>query len=78
MDDIEKPYHLKNKLSHPTIDDVSKEHNQLLHDMISFPTKNTLEITSSSQSALRTPNDMYKDFLLQQIKTQKEKNTKKE
>lgn len=78
MDDIEKPYHLKNKLSHPTIDDVSKEHNQLLQDMISFPTKNTLEITSSSQSALRTPNDMYKDFLLQQIKTQKEKNTKKE
>jgi len=78
MEDIEKPYHLKNKLSHPTIEDIAKEHNQLLNDMISFPTKNNIDITASSTSALRTPNDMHKDYLLQLIKTNKEKTETKE
>ena len=78
MEDIEKPYHQKNKLSHPTIEEVALQHNQFINDMLSFPLKNNLEITETFQSPLRTPNDMYKDYLLQQIKTYKEKTTKKE
>jgi hypothetical protein len=77
MEDIKKPYHLKNKLNHPTIEDVSNQHNQLLNDMLSFPTKNTLEIKESSYSPLRTPNDIYKDQLLQLVKTYKEEHKEK-
>jgi hypothetical protein len=78
MEDIEKLYQQKNKLNHPTIEDVANQHNQLLNDMLSFPTKNTLEINETSTSPLRTPNDMYKDYLVQQLKTYKEKTTKEE
>jgi hypothetical protein len=72
MQDIEKPYHQKNKLGHPTLEDIAHEHNQLLNDMLSFPMKTNLNISDPSQSPLRTPNDRYKDYLLQQIKTYKE------
>ncbi len=75
MDTIEKPYHQKNKLAHPTIEDISQEHNQLLTDMLSFPMKNNLSFSNPSQSPLRTPNDMYKDYLLKQIKTYKEQSS---
>ena len=75
MDTIEKPYHQKNKLAHPTIEDIAQEHNQLLTDMLSFPMKNNLSFSNLSQSPLRTPNDMYKDYLLKQIKTYKEQSS---
>ena len=75
MDTIEKPYHQKNKLAHPTIEDIAQEHNQLLTDMLSFPIKNNLSFSNPSQSPLRTPNDMYKDYLLKQIKTYKEQSS---
>lgn len=76
MDDLEKPYHLKNKLGHPTIEDVANQHNELLNNMLSFPTKNTLNITETMSSPLETPNDRYKNYILQQIKTYKETSEK--
>jgi hypothetical protein len=78
METIEKPFHQKNKLAHPTIEDVAHEHNQLLNDMFSFPMKNNLSFSSPAQSPLRTPNDMYKDYLLQKIKSYKEQTSEKE
>ena len=78
MEDIEKPYHQKNKLGHPTVEDISQQHNQLLHDMLSFPTKKNLELSELTQSPLRTPNDIYKDSLLQRIKTYNERKVTEE
>ena len=46
--------------------------------MLSFPVKNNLTFSDPSQSPLRTPNDRYKDYLLQQIKTYKEQTKKEE
>ena len=76
MEDLEKLYHQKNKLGHPTIEDVSNQHNELLQNMLSFPEKNMLNITESMTSPLETPNDRYRNYLLQQIKTYKETSEK--
>jgi len=65
----------------PTRISLQKETEQLqklLQDMLSFPMKNNLKITESSNSALKTPNDMYKDLLLQRIKTYKEQTSSEE
>ncbi|MBS3748397.1 MAG: hypothetical protein KGY67_01710 [Candidatus Thermoplasmatota archaeon] len=76
MRDLEKPYHLKNKLGHPSIEDVAIQHNELLQNMLSFPTKNTLNVSETMTSPLQTPNDRYKNYLLQQIKTYNETSDK--
>lgn len=77
MDEIEKPFHIKNKLNHPTIEDVAKHHNQILNDMLSFPSINNLNSEQIPLSPLRTPNNLYKDKLFRQIKSNKEKTTDK-
>jgi len=72
MTHIEKLHHQKNKLGHPTIEDISSQHQHILNEMLTFPSKNNLDITEQTISALRTPNDLYKEYLLQQLKTYKE------
>ena len=72
MTNIEKLHHQKNKLGHPTIEDIASHHHHILNEMLAFPLKNNLDITEQTISALRTPNDLYKEYLLQQLKTYKE------
>ena len=78
MQDIEKLYYLKNKLGHPTVEDIAIQHNELLNDILSFPTKHSLDNKDRSISPLRTPNDIYKDKLLQKLHTTKTKSKEKE
>jgi hypothetical protein len=75
MTNIEKLHHQKNKLGHPTIQDIATQHQHILNDMLTFPSKNNIEITKKMISPLYTPNDLYKDYLLQQLKTYKENST---
>lgn len=75
MKNNENLYHQKNKLGHPTIEDIQMLHQQFLNDLISFPTGKNIGLNDTISSPLRTPNDLYKEYLLSQIKTHNE-NTK--
>ncbi|MDG6219207.1 MAG: hypothetical protein QCI00_07180 [Candidatus Thermoplasmatota archaeon] len=75
MEDSENLYCQKNKLGHPTIEDIAMYHQQILNDIISLPTEKNIGLLKTITSPLRTPNDLYKEYLLSQMKTHNE-NTK--
>jgi hypothetical protein len=75
MKDLEKLHHQKNRLGHPTIEDISVQHHHFLNDLLSFRSQNIIDIENATISPLSTPNDVYREYLLKRLKTDKENST---